>query len=410
MLEYLYLLTFFSWIPLALLASAQTDRPRAARFLWTLSALTFLLCGYLLYLQFIWSKTVVAPIRVDLLLLIPLGTITFAAVGVWGIRKPGVLTQVASVLLLAFSMPTFAVFARGMWKTGRDLARLNERPSLVFEAQFRNPQTFRRFFGNVDKPDDPRVGHFRAEAAGSPVSRVIVNDQGHWWVMLKCGASVECVQLQADIADTRLPGRFRATAEAGPPRDVVIPAWTADRFSLTLPPGGTYTLVRAPVPYRDASPAPATVTFHGALSQTRIDRNYVSLVQVWLWQAGDRWLAYYVRRIASCGSTNDFVFASAYEGKPLADRIYFTQATGARALEEFHLQTPPPAFDGIEGEIVYNGRPLQAMSLSRRSILRSPLYESAPLADFDATARWLKTVSMGYTLPWTADCNTSRSR
>jgi hypothetical protein len=87
-LEYLYLLTFFSWIPLALLAAAQRGRRPASRVIWTLCGVTFVLCGYLLYLEFVWSKTVIAPIRVDLLLLIPLGTLTFLGVAVWGLRRP----------------------------------------------------------------------------------------------------------------------------------------------------------------------------------------------------------------------------------------------------------------------------------------------------------------------------------
>ena len=163
MLEYLHVLTFFSWIPLALLASSEKGRKPAAPFLWTLCGVTFLLCGYILYIDFIWSKTVVAPIRVDLLFLIPFSTVTFTGVGVWGVRKPGGLPKIASVLLLAFSVPTLLVFAQGIWKSSKDMVRLNARPALIFEAEFRNPQTFKNFFGNIDAGNDLRVGHFRAE-------------------------------------------------------------------------------------------------------------------------------------------------------------------------------------------------------------------------------------------------------
>ena len=44
------------------------------------------------------------------------------------------------------------------------------------------------------------------------------------------------------------------------------------------------------------------------------------------------------------------------------------------------------------------------MMLTKGSVIRSPLYESAPLATFDATADWLKIVAMGYTLSWKAEC------
>ena len=96
MIEYLYLLTFFSWIPLALLAGAHKGQRPASRVMWTLCGVTFALCGYLLYLEFVWSKTVIAPIRVDLLLLIPLATVTFTGVGVWGLRRRGMVSKIAS--------------------------------------------------------------------------------------------------------------------------------------------------------------------------------------------------------------------------------------------------------------------------------------------------------------------------
>ena len=277
---------------------------------------TFLLCGYILYLDFIWAKTVVAPIRLDLLFLIPLSTLTFTGVGVWGVRKPGRLTKMASVLLLAFSVPTLLVFAQGIWKSSKDIVRLNARPALIFEAQFRNPQTFRNFFGNIDPRNDPRVGHFRAEDPKSWASRVIVNDQGHFWLMYKSGENVECVYSQADLGEISLPGTFKAQSETGLPQEVLVSAWSGDRFALNFSPQGTYTFVRAPVSYNETVSAPGKVSFHGSFSQVRIDRDYIYLIQIWLWQSGERWVAYYVRRNAKCGSINDFVSASAYEGKP----------------------------------------------------------------------------------------------
>ena len=56
-------------------------------------------------------------------------------------------------------------------------------------------------------------------------------------------------------------------------------------------------------------PAPGTVSFVGVFSRTRRERDSVYLVQAWVWRSGDRWLAYYVRHNAQCGSTNDFVHA-----------------------------------------------------------------------------------------------------
>ena len=222
--------------------------------------------------------------------------------------------------------------------------------------------------------------------------------------MFKCYAKVECISLQADLGETALPATFRAQAEAGPPRAVVVSAWQPDRLTLSASPGGTQTFAREPIAFAAPVAASETVTFLGAFSQARLDRDYVYLVQLWLWQSGDRWLAYYVRRIAQCGSSSDFVFATAYVGTPVSDRIEFLSERGNRNLDTFEIARPAPADDHIEGQVRYNGNPVEALALSRRSMLRSPIFESAPLVSFDATADWLKTVSMGYSMTWQVEC------
>jgi len=383
---FLSLLPFFGWIPLAALAVARTREAGSARALWMLSGLTFVLCGCMLYLEFIWSRHVVNPIRVDLLLLIPLTTMTFTGIGVWGLRRRGALAKAASVVLIASCLPTLAVFLRGMWAVNRDMARLDQRPALIFEAQFRNPQTFRSFFGDIETGRETRAGHFRAETTDGALSRAIINDHGHMWLLMTCGANVECVHSEADLSTIRFS------------------AWTPDRFTLSVSAAITQTFVRAPVPYHEAAAVPATVTFVGTFSQTRRDRDYVYLVQAWLWRSGDRWLAYYTRRNAQCGSTNDFVVASPYIGKAIGEEVFFDPTDGGNPIETFHIMAAASPADRIDGEVVYSGHPLEKIALDRRAVLRSPIYDSAPIVDFDATVAWLSIVSMGYFMTWQVGC------
>jgi len=405
-LEYLHLLTLFSWVPLALLARAQRDRRRAARVLWWLCAGTALLCGYILYVNFVWSKTVVAPIRVDLFLVIPLTTLTFMGVGLWGLRMPGAQAKIAAALLLTLSLPTLVVFAKQVLSARHDLAKLDLRPALIYEAQFRDPDTFGRFFGSLDGNHDHRVGHFEAADPGSWTSRVIINSDGHFWLLFKCHERVECFYAQADLAAKPLPGTFEAQTETGRMVDLVVSAWSEDRLTLTIDPArGTHTFVRTPVPYRATAAKSGAVTFRGAFAQTRIQRDQLYLVQMWLWQSGDHWLAYYVRANGSCGSTNDFVFASAYEGKLVSNRIDFTRAGNERGIEAFHIRQPAPASERIDGQIFFGGKPLETIALERSAMLHSPVYESAPLSDLKTTADWLESVSKGYFMRWQAVCS-----
>jgi len=402
--DYLHLLPFFSWIPLALLAGSQLGRRRAARVLWTITGGTFLLCGYMLYLDFVWSRHVVAPIRVDLLLLIPLTTVTFIGVGLWGLLKPGGAAKIASVLLLALSLPTLVDFTQDMRRSGVEIARMNTRPALLFEAQFRNARTFENFFGSLDTVRDPRAGHYRSDDPNGLTSRVIINDRGQFWLMIKCEATVECVYARADLGATPLPATIKAAGVTGAPEDITVSAWSPDRLTLKFWMRGGHTFVRAPVPFREQVPVQAAVAYHGSWSSARVDRNYVELVQVWLWQSGDRWLAYYTRRNAQCGSTNDFIFPLPFAGAPVADLIAFDRAPAEHPLERFEIRQPSPRDDRIEGQIYYNGAPLRSFTLAKPSILRSPSYDSAPLTSLEVTAEWLKTISMGDTMSWKADC------
>jgi hypothetical protein len=281
---------------------------------------------------------------------------------------------------------------------------MDARPALIFEAEFRNPRTFATFFGDVDGSGDPRAGHFQAEDPRSYVSRAIVNDRGHVWLMLRCGENVECVHWEADLAGAPLPGTFLARSIVGPPRNVVVSGWTRDRLTLALPPSPASVLVRTPVPYGEREETRGAVTFLGAFSQARRDRDYVYLVQTWLWRANDRWLAYYTRRIAQCGSTNDFVLASPFVGRTIGDQVFFDPAGGGNPIETFHITAPGAADDRIGGEVVYSGYPLEKLALERRAVLRSPIYESAPLVTLDETARWLSIASMGYFMTWSVGC------
>jgi hypothetical protein len=233
---------------------------------------------------------------------------------------------------------------------------------------------------------------------------VIVNDRGHFWLLFKCYANVECIYSEADLGPDPLPRTFKAVPRAGPPRDIVVSAWTPDRLTLSFSPAGSQTFARAPVAFNEASRPPAAVVYHGAFASTRIERDYVELVQLWLWQSGDRWLGYYTRQIARCGSINDFMFASAFDGRPLGDQIQFVSSADAQGVERFQLARPSPGAGEITGEIFYSGQLLRPMTLPRRAVLRSPQYESAPLVSMDVTADWLKTVSMGSTLSWKAEC------
>lgn len=373
--------------------------------LWSLAAAMFLLCGYDLYLDFVWSRHVVAPIRVDLLLTIPLAIAVSIGAAVWALRQRAIAPAIAAVMLFAVSLPPLALVARQTWSANRDMVRMRARPTMIFDAQFRNRASFETFFGSIGHGADARSGHFVSPDRAGRLSRAVVNDRGHLWLWTRCSyTEAECVAWEADLGPSLAPGTFEARAEFGPRQALAVSAWTHDRLTLTLPPGREETLVRAAVTYRESTPRPAQVVFRGTFAGERVDGEYVELNQMWLWEAGNRWLAYSTRQTARCGSTNDFVFPSPNEGHRIGDEIFFERLGDPHAIESFHIHAPGEGDDRLDGEIVYGGRPLHSLALRRQSILRAPIYEIAPVADLDGTIAWLQTVSMGSTLTWKADC------
>ena len=156
--------------------------------------------------------------------------------------------------------------------------------------------------------------------------------------MFKCGENVECVYSQADIGEISLPGTFKAQSENWSSPGSCRLGLEPGSVHLELLSAGQLHFCETPVSYNETVSAPGKVSFHGSFSHVRIDRDYIYLIQIWLWHSGDRWVAYYVRRNAKCGSINDFVSASAYEGKLRGGQIYFTSVT--EKIEEFQIRVP----------------------------------------------------------------------
>ncbi|HYU77590.1 MAG TPA: hypothetical protein VEK56_01315 [Vicinamibacterales bacterium] len=168
----LYLMTFFAWVPLGAMAFGARGSRRRVKSLSALTALSLLACVYVLYMDFIWSKRVIAPIRVDLLLLIPLSSGLYLAMGAWGLNvwrtSHSRLMLVSSVFLVLPAAFLFVAFWYSMWSSNKTAAKIDSIPALLFDAQFKNAENFERTFGDIS--GTPVAGHYQSEPGAWPLA------------------------------------------------------------------------------------------------------------------------------------------------------------------------------------------------------------------------------------------------
>ncbi|MBL7554182.1 MAG: hypothetical protein JNM24_00045 [Bdellovibrionaceae bacterium] len=405
---------FFAWIPLGLITySIRTNRPLALK-LSVFSVISFFLCSYFLYVEFIWSRQVINPIRLDLLFLIPILSIFYFFTGfyflkIWKqLKSKAVIT--ACLLLILISASNLGFFASNFLKIQSDANKIQTIPSLLFEAQFKNQNNFSKFFGSIDASENPIAGHFQA-APNEWATRMIINSKGHLWLYFHCSSNTECIRGEAKIplSQRNFPATIDLHSLGGSQEEGQFSDIQADRFTFTLwvilngqkkPYVKPATFVRTPPPFRQKSPgSKEDVIYSGAFSQFKITDKYIEPVQLWLWQSGDRFLGYYVRQNFGCGTENNFITPIQLEGTLKDNELVLKNSN---SIEKVILTKISDSH--LEGQILYNGKFLQSLSLKSGAILFSDRHDLAPLLKFEETKHWLETVSMGYMLTWKADC------
>src|SRR6266540_3118148 len=406
----LYLMTFFAWVPLGAMAFGARGSRRRVKSLSALTALSLLACVYVLYMDFIWSKRVIAPIRVDLLLLIPLSSGLYLAMGAWGLNvwrtSHSRLMLVSSVFLVLPAAFLFVAFWYSMWSSNKTAAKIDSIPALLFDAQFKNAENFERTFRDIS--GTPVAGHYQSEP-GAWATRVIINARGHVWLYFNCGNS-ECVHSEATIESgaTTLPRTIALDGHVGTLYDGEIAPVGDGRFTLALqtsrdgakhPYLTPVTFSKSPVAFRGTDQRPDSVRYWGTFAQSRVHGNDVEPIQLWLWQQDSRFIAFYIRQNFDCGKPHSFISPRFLEGKMKDDALALFNPDSIESLVMTRMTERE-----LTGSVLYNGTTLEDLTLHPRTVFASDRFEVAPLADFQQTRTWLQTVSLGYMFTWNAEC------
>lgn len=157
---------------------------------------------------------------------------------------------------------------------------------LLFEAKFRDPETYERSFGSFTPASHP-VGHWEARDDWQ-YGRLIINGAGRVWLFYRCEATecplvskpaglerVEGATWQVTVDQRAIQPRTLRITQAGPERLTV----RFDKRSLDF--------FAAPPPI-DPTPAARSLTYLGIFSAIRCQRQHAHVRQLWLWREGER--------------------------------------------------------------------------------------------------------------------------
>jgi hypothetical protein len=411
--EVTYIATFCCWVFVALIFLAFKRAKTPAPIIKILAVLSLVVWIYIINAEFM-SRRVVAPIRVDLVLLIPLFSSLYIAVGIWGLwrwrtQRAGLLL-LSSLALIVIPIQPLVDFVVQMKAGAKNMSKIESIDSLLFEAQFKNEENFSKTFGSIDRAQLPIAGHYQA-ANGSWATRAIVNTEGHLWIyFLGRTLTDECIRTQGDLgrSSTGFPQVITLHPQVGADEEGRFTDASPDRFTISIwtdfngqkrPYMTPVTFTRSPVPFRGATNAPSEVKYLGAFSQKRIRGNTVEPIQLWLWQAGPRFMGFYIRRNFACESQNGFISAVFLEGQEKDHEIYLTNSQSMESVRINNLSAIR-----IDGKAFYQGQPLEDLHLKPTGLFRSDRYDVAPLSKYEQTREWLQTVSMTHMFTWHAEC------
>ncbi len=338
-----------------------------------------------------------AEIRLDILLIGPalLGLYALATIVLFAASWRRAAAGLGFVVLLIGGSAAYKWIL-----LGRESERLTEvfhaRNALLFEAGFRDRETYERRFGPFTGMAGPHpTGHWLADGP-SRFSRLIVNGEGRAWLFFPCGET-ECAYGPGgrglEPADAAPGAQWHASLapRAGTPLKVTIARAAGDRLMLHANDRSTV-FAKAPPPI-DPAPARRSLVYLGPFAQVACEGPYAKVRQVWLWREGARLYAVGIFAPLVAGRHAGFVQPILLgEGTPAGEAWTFAWERNARSW------TATVALSGPEVilTLARAGQEPKRMVLDAAPLFRDEAIELAPLtgkADWD---HWFEIVLVGH--------------
>ena len=363
-IRYAYLAELFLWVPLAWFV---VTAPATRRWVAAPLAASVLAGLYEAYMTFVWERTVVGPIRVDIFLVL---FVTCAANTLSGIAL--VIKRLFAAAAVCFVVPLLSLAGLAFMQShvARLDSTLDRGRRYRFEAAFRDDAAQKRFFGD-------NVGYYVADDADDRVKHIVTNDAGRSWVYTKALYSSDKVRvvLRPQSGDTFLADvDFGMDPAVAPPKTFTVRKTAPPRFPPPSSPGDE-------------------VKFLGVFSGTYAERGRTFFVtQLWLWESkGEVWGRYihgaYVR-----GGRQDFIHPETVRIKCTVDCRKLTLET-ERGPALFYRE-PDGSF-----KTQWGTQKIDVTLRQGETIPGLPL-DLAPLGTARQNQEWLEAVLEAHMVSW----------
>jgi hypothetical protein len=296
------------WLPLLWPAVRLSGWPR--RWIVVVIFLGAAAALYEAWAVFIWHPQVVAPIRLDIPLISLALSFLYASalLALFAANWRRFAAALCLALFAAAGAMTYVwVSASLESKHLREVFRLRDK--LLFEAKFRDPETYGSYFGDFDRgPAAHPVGHWEADRS-SRFSRLIVNSQGQAWLFYRCEAT-EChygpdgttLQPAANgVAGWQVALERRALGKI----DLRIEEDGPNRLRLGIR-DQWIDFVRSAPPIKPDPPRD-TLAYLGSFVDVACHRQHAWVRQLWLWRDGSRLYAIGIFTPKPAGLRADYV-------------------------------------------------------------------------------------------------------
>ncbi|MGI9356116.1 MAG: hypothetical protein ACR2PF_13260, partial [Rhizobiaceae bacterium] len=350
--------------------------------------------------MYLWSS---ANIRLDIILIsIALGLLYGSAAVLLFSRH----WRKAATLLTA----VLVVIGGGMSYKWIEVSREGQRVSeafeegnrLLFNAKFRNRETYESHFGPfTGASEDYPTGHWQIEGR-SRFTRVIINAKGRVWLFYQCYEDIECHSgpggsgLRKNGND---PRQWSASLKppVGMPFDIEITQTETDALSVKERDQRIhFTKARPPV---DPAPAPQSLRFLGSFSDAECVREYAKVRQVWLWQARQRHFGVGIFSTFVAGQQSLFVRPFVIgEGVKEGDGWHFAWQQDERSGTALIALKDGDAILTLDLDVNQSGRDLEdanQLVLKAGGIFSDERIELAPLTTGADWQHWFDNVLVG---------------
>ena len=402
-----FILALFNWIPiLGLTYDLGPEFKRGP--IRILCGLSIVFALYEGFMSFVWAPSVVAPIRLDIFLLMIPASLVYLGYGIAYYVYASSLRftepekrKIRAIAICCLAVPILC--GAGLFGMSGDSRQLNhsfdQGRRYRFEARLRDEKTQERFFGDVKSKENSLAGFYVGDGKDDRFAKLIVNENLDVWLF--DSALYENHGVLKHLDD----GSYEWQNEKNAVTMLKGKIQRLDADTLSFSGGfGTNPEIRTTVFTKAATPqfpvdakSNNEVEFLGVFSTVFDDNGkYFGVLQVWLWRAGNKIWGQHYRVNTARGNMVDFISATDIEPYCMGSCDGYDLRFQIDHSRYQLKRTSPDSWTLKELERSNSA----SYQLKRGVIVPGFLFDLAPLHSAEENKNWLAAVKAGEFIKW----------